>query len=172
MTLAPGAASVSRTATMRDMAEPAALEITITHNLKEATEVATLFERRLIALDWDRLGPNPDAYTGRARTDVTLFHEMRRRGAAVIAAYKGATEKRSDRLVGWVAPGNALDPLPRPVVFTSDPGQSGGFLGQLSREFASSVVHCADLSPARKGQAGRLGVGAKVRPNRVVAPSS
>jgi hypothetical protein len=30
---------------------------------------------------------------------------MRKSGAAVIAAYKGATAKQSDRVVGWVAPG-------------------------------------------------------------------
>ena len=30
---------------------------------------------------------------------------MRKSGATVIAAYKGATAKQSDRVVGWVAPG-------------------------------------------------------------------
>ena len=65
------------------------LEVTITHNLADATEVAELFRQRLIALDWGRKGPNPNEYTGRGYTDVTLFHTMRQHGAAVIAAYKG-----------------------------------------------------------------------------------
>lgn len=88
-----------------DMPKPATLEVTITHNLRDSTEVSELFARRLIALDWGRKGPDPAAYKGRARTDVKLFHEMKTRGAAVIAAYKGATSKRSDRVVGWVDPG-------------------------------------------------------------------
>lgn len=83
------------------------LEITITHNLHDAAEVSQLFVRHLIALDWGRgLGPDPSAYTGRGNTDVKLFHAMKTQGAAVIAAYKGATGKRSDRLVGWVDPGS------------------------------------------------------------------
>ncbi len=72
-------------------AEVRALEVTITHNLRDAGEVSQLFARRLIALDWDRKGPDPSAYTGRAKTDVRLFNEMKDLGAAVIAAYKGAT---------------------------------------------------------------------------------
>jgi hypothetical protein len=90
---------------MRPMPRPATLEVTITHNLRDTNEVSRLFARRLIALDWDRKGPNPGAYTGRANTDVKLFHKMRTGGAAVIAAYKGATVNRSDRVVGWVEPG-------------------------------------------------------------------
>jgi hypothetical protein len=80
------------------------LEVTITHNLDDADEVAELFSRRLIALDWGRKGPDPNLYTGRAHTDVTLFHTMQRTGAAVIAAYKKATPNRSDRVVGRVEP--------------------------------------------------------------------
>ncbi|HLD64310.1 MAG TPA: hypothetical protein VI913_05440 [Candidatus Peribacteraceae bacterium] len=82
------------------------LEITITHNLDDAAEVLELFRQRLIALDWGRKGPDPNDYTGRAKTDVKLFNEMRTRGAAVIAAYKGATEMRSHRLIGWIEPGS------------------------------------------------------------------
>jgi hypothetical protein len=85
-----------------------ALEVTITHNLKDQGEVAQLFSGRLIALDWDRKGPDPAAYTGRAHTDVKLFNRMRAEGAAVVAAYKGATAKRSDRVVGLVTPGSAF----------------------------------------------------------------
>lgn len=81
------------------------LEVTITHNLDDAAEVAELLERQLIALDCGRLGPDPNAYTGRARTDVNLFHKMRRDGAAVIAAYKKASAKTSDRLIGRVDAG-------------------------------------------------------------------
>lgn len=85
---------------------PDNLEVTITHNLKDATEVSELFKRRLIALDWGRKGPDPEAYTNRrAKQDVALFIEMKSKGAAVIAAYKGATPKSSDRLVGWVESG-------------------------------------------------------------------
>lgn len=87
------------------MQKSAPLEVTITHNLRDAGEVSQLFARRLIALDWDRKGPDPSAYTGRAKTDVRLFNEMKDLGAAVIAAYKGATGNRSHRLVGWVEPG-------------------------------------------------------------------
>lgn len=87
------------------MQKAAALEVTITHNLRDAAEVSQLFARRLIALDWDRKGPDPSAYTGRANTDVRLFNEMRVQGAAVIAAYKGATVNPSDRVIGWVDAG-------------------------------------------------------------------
>ncbi len=80
------------------------LEITITHNLHDAAEVAELFHLELIALDWDRLGPDPNAYSGRGRTDIRMFHSMRQTGAAVIAAYKGATQSRSHRLVGLIKP--------------------------------------------------------------------
>jgi hypothetical protein len=59
----------------------------------------------LIALDWDRKGPDPNAYTGRAKTDVNLFHTMQQNGAAVIAAYKKATASPSDRLLGCVEGG-------------------------------------------------------------------
>jgi hypothetical protein len=85
------------------MAETNLLEITITHKPPITTaEVTELFRRRLIALDWDRKGPDPRVYAGRAHTDVTLFHTMRKNGAAVIAAYKQATPNQSDRVVGRV----------------------------------------------------------------------
>jgi hypothetical protein len=119
------------------MPGPAPLEVTITHNLGNADDTAVLFARRYIALDWGRKGPNPAAYTHRrARQDVKLFHEMRRNGAAVIAAYKGATDKRSDRLVGWVAPGsnwkrlNGLLCLPLSKARIVD--SSNNFLGNLA----------------------------------------
>lgn len=67
---------------------------------------------------------------------MKLFHEMRRNGAAVVAAYKGATDKRSDRLVGWVAPGtnwkrlNGLLCLPLSKARIVD--ASASFLGNLA----------------------------------------
>ena len=112
------------------------LEVTITHNIGNADDTAVLFARRFIALDWGRKGPDPAAYTQRrARQDVKLFHEIRRAGAAILAAYKGATEKRSDRLVGWVAPGtdwkryHGLLCLPLSKARVVD--ASGSFLGNL-----------------------------------------
>lgn len=81
------------------------LEITITHNLEDAADVAELFRLKLIALDWGRKGPDLHLYAGRARTDVALFHRMRCEGAAVIATYNGATAKQSDRLIGLVKAG-------------------------------------------------------------------
>ena len=50
---------------MRLIAKHDALEVTITHNIGNNANVTGLFKRRLIALDWGRKGPNPDAYTGR-----------------------------------------------------------------------------------------------------------
>jgi hypothetical protein len=119
------------------MARPDPLEVTITHNLDNADEIALLLDRRYIALDWGRKGPAPEAYTHpRARQDVKLFHEMRHNGAAVIAAYKGATAKRSLRIVGWVAPGtnwkrlNGLLCLPLSQTRIED--ASANFLGNLT----------------------------------------
>jgi hypothetical protein len=113
------------------------LEVTITHNLGNEAEVSELFDRQFIALNWGRRGPNPAAYTHRrAKMDVKLFHEMRRNGAAVIAAYKGATAKQSDRLVGWVAPRsnwrrvNGLLCLPLSKARVVDSSRS--FLGNLA----------------------------------------
>jgi hypothetical protein len=91
------------------MAEPELLEVTITHNLPDAAEVIELFRRRLIALDWDRKGPDPNAYAGRANTDIKLFHAMKQNGAAVIAAYKKATARPSDRLVGRIEVGAGFE---------------------------------------------------------------
>lgn len=50
------------------------LEVTITHNLSDVSEVAELFGRRLNALEWGRKGPDLTLYTGRAHTDVALAH--------------------------------------------------------------------------------------------------
>lgn len=111
------------------------LEVTITHNLDDAEEVAELFNRRLIALDWGRKGPDPSLYTGRARTDVTLFNTMQQTGAAVIAAYKGAVSNCSDRVVGRVEPHaqfvlvNKLLCLPLSAAQIVD--SSANFLGNL-----------------------------------------
>ena len=81
------------------------LEITITHNLRDQAEVRELFERRLIALDFNRHGPDPAAYESRtARQSVELFHEIAVEGAAVIAAYKSAMHRKADRLIGEVPP--------------------------------------------------------------------
>ncbi len=128
------------------------LEITITHNLTDLAEVAELFRRRLIALDWDRKGPDPNLYTGRGHTDVTLFHTMRRDGAAVIAAYKGATTNRSDRLVGLIRPGtefqrlNGLLCLPLSDARVVD--SSANFLGNLPPR-QCTVQSCAKRARGR-----------------------
>lgn len=111
------------------------LEVTITHNLSDVSEVAELFDRRLIALEWGRKGPDLTLYTGRAHTDVALFHRMREDGAAVIAAYKSVTRLRSDRLIGLVTPGvefqrvNGLLCLPLSDARVID--SSVNFLGNL-----------------------------------------
>jgi hypothetical protein len=94
------------------MLKPEVLEVTITHKLDSPNakmEVQQLLERRLIAIDWGRewgrKTTDPDKYAGRAKTDLSLFHAMKRHGAAVIAAYKTAATRKSDRLIGWVEPG-------------------------------------------------------------------
>jgi hypothetical protein len=130
------------------------LEVTITHNLRERAEVMVLFNRRLIALDWGRKGPDPTAYTPRrAKQDVALFNEMREKGAAVIASYKGATVKRSDRLIGWVEPGsefvqgvNDLLCLTLSKVRVVD--SSKGFLGHLVPR-QCTLQTCHDRSKGR-----------------------
>jgi hypothetical protein len=113
------------------------LEITITHNRIDVTEVHELFHRRWIALDYGRKGPDPNAYHKRgAHTAVKLFHTMRQEGAAVIAAYKGATANSSVRIVGLVTPGaefeqlNGLLCLPLSDARVVD--SSVSFLGNLS----------------------------------------
>jgi hypothetical protein len=128
------------------------LEVTITHNLDDAAEVAELFHRQLIALDWNRLGPDPNAYTGRARTDVNLFHTMRQHGAAVIAAYKKATPNSSIRLVGWVDAGAVFDtvngllclPLSKVQIVDS----SANFLGNLAPR-QCTVQRCGNRAKGR-----------------------
>ncbi len=129
------------------------LEVTITHNLPDAAEVGELFRRQLIALDWGRMGPDPNAYTGRAKTDVSLFHTMRENGAFVIAAYKKATDSRSDRLVGRVEVGaefvrvNGLLCLPLSKVQVVD--SSKGFIGNLAPRSCT-------VQPCRNRAKGRL----------------
>lgn len=128
------------------------LEVTITHSLPDATEVTELFRRRLIALDWGRKGPDPNAYTGRAYTDVNLFHTMRHNGAAVIAAYKKATANSSDRLVGFVEPGAEFErvngllclPLSKAQVVDS----SINFLGNLAPR-QCTVQRCGNRAKGR-----------------------
>ena len=118
------------------MPDTGLLEITITHNLDDRDEVAELFRRRLIALQWGRKGPDLNLYTGRAYTDVKLFRTMRENGAAVIAAYKKATVNSSDRLVGRVEAGakfervNGLLCLPLSNAQVVD--SSVNFLGNLA----------------------------------------
>jgi hypothetical protein len=88
------------------------LEITITHNLDDKAEVSTLFERKWLALSWERKGADPKYYEGRGKRDVLLFHEMRQRGAAVVAAYKSATPKSPGaRVVGIVLPDSPFEEL-------------------------------------------------------------
>lgn len=128
------------------------LEVTITHKLKERAEVEVLLSKRLIALDWGRKGPNPDSYTGRAKTQVKLFHRMKTQGAAVIAAYKKATAHKSHRLVGWVEAGcefvdvNGLLCLPLTKVKLVD--ASTCFLGNLAPR-QCTVQPCHDRARGR-----------------------
>ena len=128
------------------------LEVTITHNLDDAAEVAELFERQLIALDWGRLGPDPNAYTGRARTDVNLFHKMRRDGAAVIAAYKKASAKPSDRLIGRVDVGTEFERvkglLCLPLSSAQIVDSSVNFLGNLAPR-GCTVQPCGNRARGR-----------------------
>ena len=128
------------------------LEVTITHNLDDAAEVSVLFERQLIALDWGRLGPDPNAYTGRARTDVKLFHKMRRDGAAVIAAYKKASAKASDRLIGRVDVGAQFervnDLLCLPLSGAQIVDSSANFLGNLAPR-GCTVQPCGNRAKGR-----------------------
>ena len=122
------------------MPKPDTLEVTITHNLPDKAEVRQLFTRRLIAIDWGRewgwKSTEPDKYDGRAKIDLTTFHDMKAKGAAVIAAYKGATAKAEHRLVGWVEQGaefvmlNGLLCLPLTRVKVVDSASS--FLGNLA----------------------------------------
>lgn len=111
------------------------MEVTITHNLRDRTEVRELWNRRLIALDWGQKGPDPGNYTGAARANVELFHEMARRGAAVVGAYKGAAPRRSDRLIGSVEPGSKFADLNGllclPLVGARIVDASASFLGNL-----------------------------------------
>lgn len=134
------------------MTEPELLEVTITHNLPDAAEVDKLFHRKLIALDWGRKGPDPNLYTGRARTDVNLFHTMRQSGAAVIAAYKNSTANPSDRLVGRIEVGadfervNDLLCLPLSQARIEDSSKS--FLGNLAPR-QCTVQRCGNRAKGR-----------------------
>lgn len=122
------------------MPKPDTLEVTITHNLPDKAEVKQLFERRLIAIDWGRewdwKSTDPAQYEGRAKIDLTMFHAMKQAGAAVIAAYKGATVKAEHRVIGWVEAGcefmmlNGLLCLPLTKARVVD--SSASFLGNLA----------------------------------------
>lgn len=144
------------------------LEVTITHNLSDATEVNELYHRQWIALDWDRKGPDPSSYTGRGKTDVLLFNTMQQQGAAVIAAYKKATaDNPSRRLVGLVEAGagfkdiNGLLCLPLSAVQVVDSSRS--FLGNLAPR-QCTVQTCGNRARGRladlvRGQASPHSVG-------------
>lgn len=130
------------------------LEVTITHNLekKDAADVADLFRLKWIALDFGRKGQNPEAYTGHARTAVKLFHTMKQNGAAVIAAYKGATTKPSQRLVGCVEAGVEFEDLNGllclPLSKTRVVDSSASFLGNLAPR-QCTVQHCGNRAKGR-----------------------
>jgi hypothetical protein len=129
------------------------LEVTITHKLRELAEVMVLLNRQLIALDWERKGPDPGAYTGSAKSQVKLFHRMRTEGAAVVAAYNRAIKNRGDRLIGLVQPGAEFDlsvngllclPLTNARVVSS----STNFLGNLPPR-QCTVQPCHDRAKGR-----------------------
>ncbi len=128
------------------------LEVTITHNLTDPAEVRELFREGLIALDWGRLGPDPNLYAGRGRIDVNLFHTMRQQGAAVIAAYKKATPNPSDRLVGWVDAGVEFrrykDLLCLPLSRVKLVDSSANFLGNLAPR-QCTVQRCGNRAKGR-----------------------
>ena len=135
------------------MAPQKLLEVTITHNLDDAAEVRELCRRKWIALDWNRKGSDPSAYTGRARTDVLLFNTMRREGAAVIAAYKKATrDKPSRRLVGKVEVGAKFENLHGllclPLSGAHEVDSSRGFLGNLAPR-QCTVQRCGNRARGR-----------------------
>jgi hypothetical protein len=119
------------------MASALPLEVTITHNLTDPLEVTELYRRRWIALDWERKGPDPSEYTGRAKTDVLLFRRMQQEGAAIIAAYKQATrDNPSKRLVGAIKPGTDFTSLDGllclPLTSVQEIDSSRSFLGNLA----------------------------------------
>lgn len=131
------------------MTHPNVLEVTITHNLDDPVEIAELFARGLIALDWGRKGSDISSYVGRAKTDVTLFHEMRSKGAAVIAAYK------KKRVVGWVEPGTRFVRYKRllclPLTRRSVVNSAASFLGNLTpRQCTVQRCHNRGSRPARR----------------------
>jgi hypothetical protein len=116
-------------------------------------EIAELFRRRLIALDWGRKdSEDAAAYTGRAKTDVLLFNNMRQQGAAVVAAYKGATEKRSHRVIGSVEPGTAFvrvkGLLCLPLVNARIVDSSSSFVGNLAPR-SCTVQSCSNRARGR-----------------------
>jgi hypothetical protein len=129
------------------------LEITMTHNLDDEAEVNEVYRRKWIALDWGRKGSDPSVYSGRAKTDVTLFNTVQQKGAAVIAAYKKATQKLpSHRLIGLVAAGvefedlNGLLCLPLSAVQELDSSRS--FLGNLAPR-QCTIQPCGNRSRGR-----------------------
>jgi hypothetical protein len=134
------------------MTDSAPLEITITHNACSEQEVEELFTQHLIALDWGRKGPDPSAYEGRAKTDVKLFHTMRDRGAAVIAAYKAADCKPSDRLIGWIVPGTEFTAVNNllclPLSECRKVDSAGSFLGNLAPR-SCTIQTCSNRAKGR-----------------------
>jgi hypothetical protein len=147
------------------MSKAPLLEVTVTHNLRDAGEVRELFVRRLIALDWGRKGPNPAAYTGMAKTDVKLFNEMRASGAAVVAAYKGATASRSDRVVGRVDAGTKFVRLNGLLCLSLSKARvvdcSISFLGNLAPR-SCTIQSCHKRA---KGRLASLVLGTKLPPS-------
>jgi len=150
------------------MTETELLEVTITHNLPDAAEVDKLFRRQLIALDWGRKGPDPSLYTGRAHTDVNLFHTMRQRGAAVIAAYKNSTANPSDRLIGRVEVAaefeRVKDLLCLPLSKARRIDSSKSFLGNLAPR-QCTVQRCGNRA---KGRLAALALG-QISPRSVAS---
>jgi len=138
------------------MRPPDVLEVTITHNLRNPTDVEELLLRRWIAIDfggnWEERSKDPSEHTGRVCTDLTLFLNMKKFGAAVIAAYKGATSNKSERLVGRVKQGaeftylNGLLCLPLSDVTRRSAATS--FLGNLAPRHCT-MQPCADRAKGR-----------------------
>lgn len=128
------------------------LEITITHNLDDPEEVKQLLKNQWIALDWGRKGSDPELYSGRARTDVKLFNELQQHGGAVIAAFNGAVQKRSYRLIGFVEREakfqqlNGLLCLPLAKARIVDSSRS--FLGNLPPR-SCTVQRCSNRAKGR-----------------------
>jgi len=138
------------------MSTPLPLEVTINHNLPDKSEVRQLFDRRLIAIDWRKflgfIPTAPESYEGTTANDLNLFHEMKRDGAAVIAAYKSATTKAEHRVIGWVDVGaefvvlNGMLCLPMTRSRLVDTATS--FLGNLPA-IRCTIQRCSERAKGR-----------------------